>query len=131
VYWGWDIEESFRDIKSHRYGLSLRYTGTRDTDRLTVLLLIAQIAYTVLFILGTALDKQGIQYQLQANSVKNRRVLSIIYLASLTLRLKNKILLDDDGIDLALAQIINVIHLHEYLKYLWGYLRCQVIFDNS
>ena len=38
------IEEAFRDIKSARYGLSLEYSGTRQLQRLQVLLLIGSWA---------------------------------------------------------------------------------------
>ena len=49
------IEESFRDIKSHRFGLSMTYHRTASVERLKVLLLIAILALMVLWILGMRL----------------------------------------------------------------------------
>ena len=46
------IEEAFRDLKSHRFGLSLEYSGTRQQERLEVLLLIATLALLVLWLIG-------------------------------------------------------------------------------
>lgn len=48
------IEESFRDVKSPRFGLSLTYHRTASVKRLQVLLLIATLALMVLWILGMA-----------------------------------------------------------------------------
>lgn len=87
------IEESFRDMKSARYGLSLEFTGSYKTDRLKTLLLLAHIVYLVLFILGTAAEITGQHRQFQSNSVTRKRVLSVIYLAALIVNNKQYIAL--------------------------------------
>jgi hypothetical protein len=82
------IEESFRDVKNARYGLSLEFVGSRTVQRLTVLMILAHLVYTILFILGRTIETKNLHYQFQSNSTKNRRVLSVIYLALLTIRLQ-------------------------------------------
>jgi hypothetical protein len=82
------IEESFRDVKNARYGMSMEFVGSRQTNRLTVLMLLAHIVYTVLFILGSTIEQKNLQYQFQSNSLKSRRVVSVTYLALLAIRLR-------------------------------------------
>ena len=74
------IEEGFRDIKSHRFGLGLTYHRTSSVNRLQVLLLIATLAIVVLWLLGMAAVLRKKHYQFQANSIRNRRVLSIMFI---------------------------------------------------
>jgi len=74
------IEEGFRDVKSHRFGLSLTYHRTYSVERLQVLLLIATLALMVLWLLGMAVTLLKQHYQFQANSVRHKKVLSIIFI---------------------------------------------------
>lgn len=74
------VEEGFRDLKSHRFGLALNYHRTASVARLQVLLLIATLALTVLWLLGWAATIKQQHYQFQANSVRNKRVLSVIFI---------------------------------------------------
>lgn len=74
------IEEGFRDLKSHRHGLGLSYHRTNSANRLQVLLLIANLAMVVIWLLGMAAVLKGIHYQYQANSVRYKRVLSVIFI---------------------------------------------------
>jgi len=74
------IEESFRDLKSHRFGLSLVYHRTAVVARLQVLLLIAHLALIVIWLLGQATILKQKHYQFQANSIKHKRVLSVIFI---------------------------------------------------
>ncbi len=71
------IEESFRDLKT---GLNFNDSNTRQQKRLDVLLLIAIIAQFVLFLLGMAVKLQGLHRCYQANSIKDRNVLSYQFL---------------------------------------------------
>ena len=48
------VGEGFRDVKRHRFGLSLVYHRTYSVERLQVLLLIATLALMVLWLLGMA-----------------------------------------------------------------------------
>lgn len=74
------IEESFRDIKSARYGLSLEYSGTRRPGRLQVLLLIGSLAMMLLWLLGRATELTNQHRQYQANTIRHRAVLSTVFL---------------------------------------------------
>lgn len=74
------IEESFRDLKSHRFGLSLNYHRTTSAARLHVLLLIAHLALIVIWLLGQATILKQQHYQFQANSIRDKRVLSVIFI---------------------------------------------------
>jgi len=67
------IEESFRDLKS---GLNFNESNTRQPKRLDVLLVIAIIAQFVLYLLGVAVKNQGLHRRYQANSIKDKNILS-------------------------------------------------------
>lgn len=74
------IEESFRDTKNGKLGISLEYANSRSAARYDNLLLIAAVILFVLWCLGYAADNLNQTKQLQANTEKKRRVLSYIYL---------------------------------------------------
>lgn len=74
------IENSFRDTKNQRVGFSLNDTGTRNIERLNILLLIVYIASIGLWFIGQCAKENKYHYQFQANTVKHRDVLSNIYL---------------------------------------------------
>lgn len=74
------IEESFRDVKSTRFGLSLELHLTWQVERLQSLLLIAHLALLVAWLLGKATELTGQHWQYQANTIKKRRVLSTIFI---------------------------------------------------
>jgi hypothetical protein len=75
------IEQEFRDIKSHRYGFGLRYSGTTQIQRIEVLLLIATLATLACWLISLAAQRKKMHLDFQANSIKTRQVLSVIYLA--------------------------------------------------
>lgn len=74
------IEESFRDMKSSRYGLGLGLTKVKKPLRLKVMLLITMLTNFIACFLGLAIELKKKHYEFQANSIKNRRVLSYFYL---------------------------------------------------
>jgi len=74
------IEEAFRDLKSTRFGLSLELHLTYQVQRLQVLLLVAMLALMVAWIMGKATELTDQHRQYQANTVKDRLVLSTIFL---------------------------------------------------
>ena len=74
------IEQNFRDIKSSQYGFGLEESGTKDLMRLNNLLLIAMIATFMAFILGLCAENNGLHRTFQANTIKIRRVLSLVFL---------------------------------------------------
>ena len=106
------IEEGFLDIKSHRFGLSLAYHRTYSVERLQVLLLIATLALMVLWLLGMATILLDQHYQFQANSVRNKKVLSVIFIG-LQMINETKIRLSSDDISAAWYQL-NVLQQRQW-----------------
>jgi len=80
------IEESFRDLKGHRWGLGLEYSRSRSTERLEVLLLIGALAALVLWLTGLAAQFKGWARHFQANTVTDRTVLSMGFLGKEVLK---------------------------------------------
>lgn len=76
------IEESFRDMKSARFGLGLEFHRSRDPKRLAVLLLIATLALLVIWLIGRVARERGLAWQYQANTVRHRTVLSDLFLGA-------------------------------------------------
>lgn len=74
------IEASFRDQKSGTYGLGSNAHGTTEPTRLELLILLAALANWLHYMLGVATEMAGLHRQFQANTVRNRRVLSFNYL---------------------------------------------------
>lgn len=74
------IEQNFRDFKRGHYGFGLEHSGTKGFLRLENLLLIAIIAVFMAFIIGLAAEKNNLHWTYQANTIRNRRVLSLVYL---------------------------------------------------
>ncbi len=75
------IEESFRDNKSARYGLGLDWQRSKCPERLAVLVLIGTLAHTLLIFIGLSGVSAGLHRQFQANTTLHRAVLSYPYLA--------------------------------------------------
>lgn len=72
------IEENFRDIKDHRFGLALSDTtiGTpQRRDRMLFLLMLATVLMTMI---GAASEKLGLDRSLRVNTVKNKRTHSLL-----------------------------------------------------
>jgi hypothetical protein len=74
------IEESFRDLKSHRFGWSFSDAKSRHPRRLEVLMIIATLASVAMSMVGVAAERRNLQRQFQANTLRKRRVLSLINL---------------------------------------------------
>jgi hypothetical protein len=74
------VEQNFRDVKSSYYGFGLEHSGTKDFMRLENLLLIAIIATLMAIIIGLAAEKSNLHWEYQANTIRTRRVLSLVYL---------------------------------------------------
>ena len=80
------IEETFRDTKSHRWGFGLRYARCSQPRRLEVLLLIAALATLLLWLIGIYGRALDWARRLQANTEVRRPVLSIVFMGSQLLR---------------------------------------------
>ena len=75
------IEESFRDLKSERFGLGFSSSRTTQKNRLSVLLLIASLALFVLRLIGEVGKAKQMAFKFQSNTRRSRPVLSVITLA--------------------------------------------------
>ena len=71
------IEETFRDAKSHRFGICLTHARTKYESRADLLLLLASFAQAVYVLLGIAAEAHRLQKRYQANTTTKRRVLSL------------------------------------------------------
>jgi len=80
------IEESFRDLKDRRYGFRLPESGTKNIMRLENLLLIALLATFAIWLAGQVAINNKWHYQLQANTVRHKAVLSIAFIGIHVLR---------------------------------------------
>jgi hypothetical protein len=75
------IEESFRDLKSERFGLGFSANRSTQKDRLGVLLLVGCLAAFVLRLIGEVGKAKQLEFQFQSNTRRSRSVLSVITLA--------------------------------------------------
>lgn len=70
------IEEAFRDLKNTNNGLSLRHCRSYQKGRLNIALLIAAITHFLLWLIGLVAKRKNLHLSFQANTIKNRNVLS-------------------------------------------------------
>jgi len=85
------IEESFRDAKSTKFGFGFEHARTKSRERLAVFLLIIMLASLMACLTGWCLEKLNQQFQYQANSIKNKRVLSLFFLGCKAIKRKHEI----------------------------------------
>ncbi len=67
------IEESFRAMKSHQFGLSARYIRTLDVKRWAVLMLLAAIVLISYWVIGVIGHYNGMQKIFQVNTSNERQ----------------------------------------------------------
>jgi hypothetical protein len=103
------IEETFRDLKSHRWGYGLQYARSRCRRRLETLVLITTLATTATWLAGQAAKAKGWQRHFQANTAKDRAVLSLFFLGRRILKNTRLILQRTDLWDAAdeLPKLVN------------------------
>jgi hypothetical protein len=98
------IEETFRDTKSHRWGFGLHYARCNDGRRLEVLLLIAALAALALWLVGLCGRALDWSRRLQANTERRKPVLSTIFIGRQLLR-RRALELSPTALDDALAHL--------------------------
>jgi len=79
------IEETFRDTKSHRHGWAAKDIRSRNEKRVDVLLLIGAFAAVALHVVGLAAAARGLDRGFQANTLRTRAVFSTFSLGTLTI----------------------------------------------
>jgi predicted small integral membrane protein len=77
------IEETFRDTKNPRFGISLSYARTRSDKRANMLLLLAAFMHLLAVLIGMSAEQAGWHLEYQANTERHRRVLSLAMLGRL------------------------------------------------
>jgi hypothetical protein len=87
------IEQTFRDNKSPRFGVSLSHARTNSVERANVLLLLAALVHLVAVLVGMAAEAARLHLREQANTLIRRRVLSLPMLGRLVLARGNDRLL--------------------------------------
>jgi len=92
------IEQNFRDLKSSRYGFGFEYAYSKSIERIQVLLMIAMIATLIAYLTGLVAEVNQSHYQFQANTIKNRRVLSLFYLGCQIIKKRIKFYIHNDKI---------------------------------
>jgi hypothetical protein len=80
------VEENYRDAKNTRWGWALRQSTTRHAKRFEILMLIFAVACFIQQAIGFVAEQLNLHRHYQANTVRNRRVLSLFYLGSQILR---------------------------------------------
>lgn len=100
------IEESFRDLKSHQFGLSARYIRTRCLYRWGVKMLLAAIVQIMFWVIGVIGHSQGFQRVFQANTVKDKKVFSYFYLGQLIIEYDklHELVIDYDALPITIEQ---------------------------
>ena len=102
------IEETFRDAKSHRWGFALRYARSRSVARLEVLVFLTALAQLVFWLLGLAARSLNLARHFQANTERKRHVLSVPFLGRQIL-LRQQASFADGFIDIMLLQLRHLI----------------------
>jgi len=74
------IEETFRDTKNVKLGISLEFANSRTPEQFDISLLIGTLILYILWCVGFAAEQLSFHHFLQAKTVKNRRVLLLVYL---------------------------------------------------
>jgi hypothetical protein len=80
------IEETFRDLKCHRWGFGLCYSRCNDLRRIQCLLLLGALATLLSWLVGFAARSRNLHRQLQANTERRRPVLSLFFVGRELLR---------------------------------------------
>ncbi len=95
------IEESFRDLKT---GLNFNESNARKQKRIEVLLLIGTIAQYLLFLLGMAVKILDKHRCYQANSIKERNVLSYQFIGLRAIKDRH-LIFDENSFEFALSRL--------------------------
>lgn len=80
------IEQNFRDEKNARFGFGLRHSRSQGKGRLEVLAVVVAMASIAMWLTGYMAEKKQLHRGYQANTTRERRVLSFLSLASELLR---------------------------------------------
>ena len=85
------IEESFRDMKSTKFGMGFGHNHTYKIKRMSLLVMMTTLAEMVFVLLGKVVEQAGLSYRFQSNSIRHRRILSFSYLGKRAISVDLKI----------------------------------------
>ena len=105
------IEETFRDLKSHRWGYGLQYARSRSPERLENLLLLTTLALLATWLAGLAVKAANLARHFQANTVREKAALSVIFLGRRVLK-GTRTVLHKQAIHDAMRTLPFLIHEH-------------------
>ena len=94
------IEENFRDVKSVETGFSMNENKTIKAERLIIWLMLSALASLIAWMVGYTAEQLKLHYQFQANTCRNKRVLSFFYLGCQVIKKKMEIPIDFEKIPL-------------------------------
>ncbi|MFN7097912.1 MAG: IS4 family transposase [Gammaproteobacteria bacterium] len=99
------IEENFRDIKNERFGIGLRRNNSSGLVRITMLFFLATLVVILLWWFGLIVESKKQHYKYQANTIKTKRVISLVRLGRMATR-------DDPQLltDISLLQVISLLY---------------------
>lgn len=80
------IEQNFKDIKNEQLGMGLRRNHSSGKTRINMLFFLAILLIIIAWWFGLIIEKLGKHRSYQANTIKNKRVRSLIHLARLAFR---------------------------------------------
>lgn len=106
-----EIECGYRDLKSEHYGLGFEASKSYIIERINILMLISAVAALILIIIGTAVEQAGLHYRYQANTIKNRRVLSLHFLGREVIK-DRRLKLVSEALNKAIIHMKNLIATH-------------------
>ena len=103
------IEETFRDLKSHRWGYGLQYARSRSAKRLANLFLVTTLAVAATWLAGRAAKAKDWARYFQSDTVTERAVLSVLFLGRRVIRSTKLTLMRADLSDAAqeLPKLVN------------------------
>jgi len=105
------IEQSFRDLKSHRFAHGLRYSHSKKPNRVAILLLISALVTFAQWLAGLVADAQDWARAFQANTERKRRTLSVVFVGARVLR-TSRFKLTDELIQQALQNLSALVIQH-------------------
>jgi hypothetical protein len=79
------IEETFRDAKSSRFGWAMDAACTARPERVEIMVLLAALASLLILMVGISAEGAGLHRKYQANTISSRRVLALTTLGRLVL----------------------------------------------
>jgi hypothetical protein len=79
------IEETFRDAKSSRFGWAMEAACTARPGRVEIMVLLAALASLLTLMIGISAESAGLHRKYQANTISTRRVLALTTLGRLVL----------------------------------------------